>query len=785
METGFVVYPTYSIHGDKAYVYLFGRLKNGESFLSINEFRPYFMIRTKDVAKAKKIIEKTKLTGDAQIENTKYVDFKKEKMSKIVLTIPREVPTLRKELEAEKIEAYEADIRFPYRFMMDMGIQGTMSIDGKPEQSQRFFDEEFRVDRLYLNPKLGPSQEKIPDLKIISLDVETDQDAKKLYAISLYFVHGKKRSTKSYIVSSSKVKSAHDFKDEKSLLEELQKDILEFDPDLITGWNVIDFDFWYLQKKFTENHLAFRFGRTDDACRVSLKEHFFMDSKATVPGRVVLDGLQMVRNSFISLPDYKLDTAASEILGERKLITDITRKGAIIDDLYKNRKHELVKYNAKDAELVIGILEKKDIINLYTTKSRLTGMPLDRVQASVATLDSLYLREARKRGIVCNSSHYNEKERGLTGGYVMNPKTGIHDNVIVLDFKSLYPSIMITFNIDPLVMDKNGSIQAPNRARFRDEEAILPYLIERIWKERDEAKKRDDQIASYALKIILNSFYGVLGNPSCRFFSMELGNSISTFGQFIIKNTAKELEKKDLEVLYSDTDSVFVKTKEKTTEGAISAGSKIAKEMNEYYKDWVKKKYKRESRLELEFEKAYKKIIFPKIRGSEAGKGAKKRYAGLLIKDGKERMDFTGLEFVRRDWTELSKKFQLTLLDRIFHEKEVTRYVKDFVKDVKDKKYDDLMVYTKAIRKDLDSYTKTTPPHVKAARKMKKLESNIIKYVITTDGPEPIENRKHSIDYEHYIEKQIKPIADSVLVFFDTTFDELMKGSTQKSLFHF
>jgi DNA polymerase-2 len=173
----------------------------------------------------------------------------------------------------------------------------------------------------------------------------------------------------------------------------------------------------------------------------------------------------------------------------------------------------------------------------------------------------------------------------------------------------------------------------------------------------------------------------------------------------------------------------------------------------------------------------------PRIRGEETG--AKKRYAGLQLVDGKEEISFTGLESVRRDWTELSKRFQLGLLDRVFHKKEVANFIKDFVADLKKGKYDSLLIYKKAIRKELEGYTKTTPPHVKAARKLDKLTSSIIAYVMTEDGPEPVQKLEHKIDYEHYIDKQIGPIADSVLVFYGKTFKDVLENSAQTSLFGF
>ena len=147
-------------------------------------------------------------------------------------------------------------------------------------------------------------------------------------------------------------------------------------------------------------------------------------------------------------------------------------------------------------------------------------------------------------------------------------------------------------------------------------------------------------------------------------------------------------------------------------------------------------------------------------------------------------MDYVGLEFVRRDWTDIAKSFQAELLKRIFHKEEVADYVKQIVAEVREGKRDSELVYKKAIRKGVDEYTKTTPPHVKAARLLgSDLKSNIIEYVMTKEGPEPIQKQKHKIDYEHYIDKQIKPIADAILGFYDQSFDDILKGSSQKTLF--
>jgi len=502
-----------------------------------------------------------------------------------------------------------------------------------------------------------------------------------------------------------------------------------------------------------------------------------------------LDGIHILKTSFIRLPDYKLGTAASKFTDEHKLIGD-ENKGEEIDDAFKKNQQKLVDYNLLDSKLALNIILNSGGMQLTIHRSLLTGMPLDRVRASIASLDSLYIRELRKRGYAALSSRYVDTEERTTGGYVMESKPGIYDYIIVCDFKSLYPSLMRTFNIDPLMYRPKGKklgkeelIKAPNGAYFSKELGILPEILGNLWEEREKARKSKDELTRWAIKILMNSMYGVLASPNCRFYSIEIANAITSFGHKMIKTTADLIREKGYEVIYGDTDSLFVHLNVDSVSAAEKIGTEIQDEINSHYSKEIKKEYGVNSYLELEYEKVYKRFFMPKVRGSE--EGAKKRYAGLLVKKGKEEMEFVGLEFVRRDWTEVSKKFQTELLERVFRKQEVAAYVKEFVTDLKKGKYDDLLVYRKALRKGADEYVKTTPPHVKAARKLDKITSNIIDYVMTTDGPEPIQKINHEIDYDHYIDKQIKPLADAVLYFFDQNFDDIIKGSEQKSLFGF
>jgi DNA polymerase-2 len=765
---GFIIHPTYRIESGRAFVHLFGRLENGESFLSINEFKPYFFILKSDLDAALKL-------GSFEHENSKLKNFQGEDVVKIILSVPGEVAKLRDKFSNKGIKSFEADIRFAYRFMIDLCLQGSVDIEGEFEKGER-------IHRIYRQPTLKPADYIPANLKILAMDIETDKHAKKLFSISLYSEDYKKV----LIISDEKLKNAISFENEKELLSKFAEIVGEQDPDIITGWSLIDFDLKIIEQKFKQNNIPFKLGRNDDNCSLRLYDSFFQDSKAEFPGRMVLDGIQLLKNNFVNLDDYRLDTAAKHFLDDSKLL-DEENKGEAIEKAFEENPQLLADYNLKDSELVIKIIDKSKALELAIQRSLLTGMPLDRVRASIASLDSLYLKELRKKGYVASTSGFEDRDDQGKGGYVMSSKPGIYDYVLVCDFKSLYPSIIRTFNIDPwsFVPDCKGKklVKVPSGACFKNQDGILPSIIQHLWVQREKARKEKNELARYAIKILMNSFYGVLANPTCRFYSREMANAITLTGQHIIKVAAKKVEEMGYEVIYGDTDSIFIHPHIDDYKEAHKIGDKIARTINEFFEKHIVEDYDRKNFMELEFEKVYKRFIMPTVRGSEVG--SKKRYAGLKIDaDGKEEMQYVGLEFVRRDWTELAKQFQGELLNRIFHKKEVAAYIKKLVEDVLEGKHDDLLVYRRAIRKDVDEYTKTTPPHVKAARLLgADLKSTLIEYIMTVEGPEPIQKLKHKIDYAHYIEKQIKPIADAILGFYNENFDDIIKGSSQKTLF--
>jgi DNA polymerase II len=187
------------------------------------------------------------------------------------------------------------------------------------------------------------------------------------------------------------------------------------------------------------------------------------------------------------------------------------------------------------------------------------------------------------------------------------------------------------------------------------------------------------------------------------------------------------------------------------------------------------------SHLELKFEKLYLRLFLPHARHST--RGASKRYAGLRHGDGADSVEFIGMEVVRRDWTALAKQVQRELYRRLFTDQGVEAYLSEVVRQVRSGELDHTLVYRKNLRKGAEEYTATTPPHVVAARKSTQPHGRMVSYIVTTAGPEPIDNRHSPIDREHYVLKQVKPVAEPVLETLGLDFERVIGDSRQIDLY--
>ena len=624
-----------------------------------------------------------------------------------------------------------------------------------------------------------------PELRILSIDIETPADAGAIWSAALVGCGVEEV----HLVAKTRVGGAVVHPHEKGLVAALVDRVRALDPDVITGWNVVDFDLRVLAARCRATGVPASLGRLPGATRFESDPGFTRQGRADIPGRVVLDGIGVVRDA-IRLPDYRLETVARAVLGRGKRIDhDVPDPAAEIARLYREDRAALVAYNLEDARLVPEILEREGLFDLTLERSLLSGMPLDRVGASVASFDRLYLPELRRRGVVAGSvaDVEGKDRRPVAGGAVLSSVPGLFRNVAVLDFKSLYPSLIRTFQLDPLAHARAQSeevadpLVAPNGARFARGEAILPGLLDRFIASRDEAKKRGARHADQAIKIMMNAFFGVLASPGCRFFDPEVANAITGFGQQTLGWTREVLEAEGRRVLYGDTDSVFVElATSEPGKPALAEAESLRRRVQERISERVAGEYRVEPRLLLELEYVLERFFLPRVRGGRGG--SKKRYAGW--RDGE--LLIVGLESVRRDWPRVSRRLQEGILERVFTDRDVLSFVRDLVLCVRAGELDDELVYVKRVRKgDLASYTRTTPPHVQAARRMSGFRGGIIRYVVTTDGPEPVLPGRPlpgHIDRAHAEEKLLRPIADAILPEIGASFDEAVGNPRQLPL---
>ncbi len=773
----------------------------------VNGQQPVFFIRQQDMALAEEVL---KSFPGVAIKPLELKSFGNEAIAGIYFKSQQQFYRGRELLQQNAIRCFEADVRPAERFLTERFLTGPVSIH---------LDEPADV---LVNPRITPDDYQ-PGLKLMSFDIETDFSSNDLFSIAFVTQEYKRvlmigeRETVVDEDPDDDLGDAHDLgrhieylADETALIKRFLEWVQLTDPDVFIGWNVINFDFRFLQKKCDQLKIPFNMGRATMGSKQSSivwrKSHdesgrYFL----VIPGRVVLDGIDTLKSATYSFASFSLESVANELLGRGKLIDDpllheSMNNEYIHDPLFKAKeirrqfredKQSLAAYNLEDCQLVWDIFEKTDLVNFSIERARLTGLEMDRVGGSVAAFDNLYLPCLHRKGYVAPNIGDYEGNLSAPGGYVMNSQPGMHNSVLVLDYKSLYPSIIRTFNVDPyariaaLQQPESDTIPGFDGARFSKTEYILPDIIEELWQARDKAKRDNNKALSQAIKIIMNSFYGVLGTPGCRIHDSRLTSSITKRSHELIQHTVNLIEDEGYSVIYGDTDSVFVSLNRAVDNAsADSVGNQLVAMINNYWKNYLADVFGIESCLEMEYETHFSKFFMPTIRGSV--KGSKKRYAGLVVDSaGKQRLIYKGLETVRTDWTEIAREFQQELYQRIFNDQPYEAYIRSTVNALKAGKFDHQLVYRKRLRQKLSDYQKNIPPHAQAAIKAEKCfaENNApsryksagwIKYVITVNGPQTLECHTSALNYEHYIEKQLTPIADTILA---------ALGSSMESIF--
>jgi len=780
--------------------------ESGAVNVIIENQQAIFFIRQCD---SQQISELLSGISEFNIKPLQLKNFSHEPVAGVYFNSQQSLYRARERLQQSAIKHYEADIRPVERYLTERFLTGPVTIKNSVKKGLNIKGRHQLIN----NPQIKPAEYQ-PRLKVMSLDIETAYDSNELYSISLLCEqwqvtlmcdHKKQEADKSEPSNTDDNPNVELYDNEYDLMLRFIALIQQQDPDVFIGWNVVNFDFRFLQKKADSLKLSLAIGRSDSlpVWRKAQTEqsHFFL----LIPGRIVLDGIDTLKSATWNFASYSLEFVGNELLGRGKLIKSddqahVTKKS--YDPLYKAKeikrlfyenKSALAAYNLEDCQLVWDIFQKTRLLDFAIERARLTGLEMDRSGGSVAAFDNLYLPRLHRKGFVAPDVNDRDESVSAPGGYVMNSKPGLYDSVLVLDYKSLYPSIIRTFKVDPYARVKadelgdSECIAGFNGVKFSRHEYILPDIIKSLWSARDRAKQHKNKVLSQAIKIIMNSFYGVLGTSGCRVHDARLTSSITLRGHELMKQTIKLIETEGYTVIYGDTDSVFVSMggkKDKLTADHI--GQKLVEKINQHWQQVLSVQYQIESFLEMEYETHFIRFFMPTVRGSD--KGSKKRYAGVLSDEQENRIIFKGLETVRTDWTALAREVQQKTYQLIFSELPYEEYLKSIVQDLKLGKFDDKLVYRKRLRQKLSDYQKNIPPHAQAAIKAESYAKQYhnpteryqyggwIEYVITSNGPEPVQYNEQPLDYEHYIDKQIAPAVDAILMVVDSSLEKIIQA---------
>jgi DNA polymerase I len=831
MEVEFQLLDSDYILSDGVVVRLFGRTKEGKSVCAFFKgYDPYFYVEPQGNAKEIQefLVRKFNklIKGVEQVEKFKSIGYttEKTKMLKIFLTDPSQTPLVRDELLRSGIvkEIFEADILFKYRFMADHGIYGMrwLKVIGKPTRTDTV-KADIKIDA----EKFEQAEDQLPNLKYMSIDIETLSETEdvpnpkndKIIMIALNFFP-KFNDKKSIVLVAKKFKDGNSgvttFRTEKEMLEELGKIIDSYDPDVITGYNINDFDLPFLLGRMTENKVSKIIGRCKQKQAMSKK--LGLRHKNDVIGRIIVDVYELIKESIgkglLRLKRYGLGDVSRELLKEEKLdvaYKDIPRYWGEEGENF----NKLIEYARKDSELALRLLIDRNMLDKFVEISKVCGLLLQDVLdgGEAPRVENLLLREFNKEDYVIPLrpsdsevlKRVDEREtKGLKGALVLEPITGLHTTcVIYLDFKSMYPSIFIAYNICPttLTTQSGNNIKTPYGTEFVKKNVklgIIPKIVESLIKERDSIKgqmaktsgdeKRLIEAKQIALKYMTNSFYGYTGYVRARMYLLDIANAITSCGRELIQKTKYVVEEtKEYTVIYGDTDSIMVKTNTSDLDEAGVIGKSIERKINETFKGTI----------EMKIESVFKTLL---ITG-------KKRYAGLSFEktDGTwdENIVMKGIETVRRDWCNLTSDTLLKVLEIILKEqnpKKALEYTRDILRKLERNEIpiEDLVI-TKGISKSLKEY-KGIQPHIELVKKMRKRSSAtapslgdrvgfiIIQgtQILSERAEDPEYARQHGmkIDSKYYIESQILPPLERVLDIIGISKDEIFGRGKQKML---
>ncbi len=582
---------------DDVTVELFGRTSEGKSVTGLFfGFRPYFDVVNPPASYLSSISKDQEFIRSEAIKL--WYDGNYRDSQRIYIKSPWKVPQYRKEVPKSN-PVLAADIPFHHRFIYDNDLGACVEIDGEPIDAEKG---NFTTDIVLKVSSVKTVDPFNPDLKTLSFDVENIIESRQILVIGWALWDGKRLET-GFLDG-----------DEKKILKGFVDLITSLDPDILTGYNIDGYDLPLIQERARVHNVQLKIGRDFIPPRRINNQYWRLH------GRVISDTWWNVKK-ILRPKNETLNYVAKELLGEGKDNIDRLK----IADEWKNRKDEVITYCVKDARLTLEIFRKLRAMDRNMFMAAVAKLPLDDVSNGGTSnyVDSILIRQADRENIGVPMTEYSVREDQIEGGYVHSIGAGLYSNVVVLDFKSMYPSMIIKYNICFTTLSDKGKIVAPNGIKFLDREqreGLIPKILRQLMDQRDrikmemrnapEPEKEFLDGVQGAVKILMNTFYGVLASTFYRFTNPDIGAAVTAYARKTITELITSLEKEGGKVIYGDTDSVFIESGTQSLEKSIEFGGGIARRMSESLG------------ISLEFEK----IMDPFF-----SHGAKKRYAGKIV----------------------------------------------------------------------------------------------------------------------------------------------------------
>ncbi|MCK5548890.1 MAG: DNA polymerase II, partial [Thermoplasmata archaeon] len=540
----------YVIENNAPVIYLFGVTREGKTItIQYEGFKPYFFVSGNENRIKSELGRDVNLLKTEQVELV--VDGKKEVCTRVTIKIPPDVPKYRETFQRKGYRVFASDIPFIQRFVYDMDMGSCAKVFGDELPN----DGITTTDLFVKASEFKDCEVFNPRLKILSFDIENSIKDSSLLVIGCVVRDGKELRKEALTG------------DEKKMIADFVELIRREDPDVITGYNIDGYDFPVILKRAELHGMgSLNIGR--DSSRLRSKNERFW----TAHGRMIADAWWNAKME-VRPKQETLDHVSKLVLGEGKGDIDPTK----MDEEWASNRKKVIDYCLKDAELALRILEKIGSLQKAMDVATVSKLPVDYVlNGRTSTLiDSILIREADKNSIAVPQTHRGRRgDRAdvIEGGYVHSIQPGLYNWICVLDFKAMYPSIIISNNICFTTLSPEGETESPIKGvRFmsRDQrEGILPKILESLLKDRDnirakmaEAKNDDDKRYYYglqsAVKVLMNAFYGVFASSFYRFTDPKIGASITAFARENIKNIIEVLKSENVVVVYGDTDSVF------------------------------------------------------------------------------------------------------------------------------------------------------------------------------------------------------------------------------------